>query len=381
MGEIVGNTLKLISGFILFVVGVLIVYETNVYNLIDILLVVGFLIAIVGIIIIISYFVDANADKTSSIVKEFLESNNFKSPSFNKVSKNNDGPLKIRDTFDNYYEDDLSEYEEDDYYENSPREFFDLDQEENPKAVLRVNNDQSTTNFGDNLSFTPNYDKPLKITRKPKKRSHSYFTPKTEYDKSEEIKRALCQEEDYIKNETYKAPKLKEVSEPRDIKIDINRPESLPVPKLLRSFVVYEGGLITSSEAFDKLAADVNKEIMLEIPSLNDLSDRFLSHVPTIYSRVIINDFDVLDMSYMILLASLLKQGVQIKTIPQVHSINLIVDDAHAMIISKGNGSSDVEYGAIYEDRKSISEIRTSFEKTWDIATDLDENLVANYIK
>ena len=155
----------------------------------------------------------------------------------------------------------------------------------------------------------------------------------------------------------------------------------MPVPKLLRSFVVYGDGLITSSEAFDKLATDVNKEIMLEIPSLNDLSDRFLSHVPTVYSRVIINDFDVSDMSYMILVSSLLKQGVQIKTVPQVHSINLITDDSNAMIISKGSNNSDVEYGAIYEDRKSISEIRTSFEKTWDIAANLDENLVANYIQ
>mgnify|MGYP000493932755 FL=1 len=51
------------------------------------------------------------------------------------------------------------------------------------------------------------------------------------------------------------------------------------------------------------------------------------------------------------------------------------------MIISKGSGNSDVEYGAIYEDRKSISEIRNSFEKTWDIAANLDENLVADYMK
>ena len=96
-----GNTLKLISGFILFVVGVLIIYEANVYNLIDLLLVVGFIIAIVGIIMIISYFVDANADKTSSIFKEFLESNDIKAPSFNKHSDTSNGPLKIRDTFDN----------------------------------------------------------------------------------------------------------------------------------------------------------------------------------------------------------------------------------------------------------------------------------------
>lgn len=379
MGEIVGNTLKLISGFILFVVGVLIVYETNVYNLIDILLVVGLIIAIAGIIMIIGYFVDSNADKTSSIVKEFLESNNFRSSSFNNDSNSNDGPLKIRDNFDNYYEEDFSEYGENDYYEDSTMQFFDFDQEENPKAVLKVNNDKSTSNFGDNLTFTPNYDKPLKITRKPKKRSHSYDVPNN-YDKSDEIKRALSHE-DYIKNDTFASPKPKEINEPRNIKIDVNHPESLPVPKLLKSFVVYEDSLITSSEAFDKLAADVNKEIMLEIPSLNDVSDKFLSHVPTIFSRVIINDFDVSDMSYMILVTSLINQGVQIKTVPQVHSINLIVDDVQAMIISRGGGSNDVEYGAIYEDRNSISEIRTSFEKTWDIATDLDENVIASYIK
>lgn len=373
-----GNTLKLISGFILFVVGVLIIYEANVYNLIDILLVVGFIIAIVGIIMIISYFVDANADRTSSIVKEFLESNDIRTPSFNKNSDTSNGPLKIRDTFDNYYEDDLPEYEEE-YYEETPDEYFDFNQKDNSKAVLRVHNDKSTTNFGNNLKFTPNYDKPLKITRKPKKRSHNYA--QNGYDKSEEIKRALRQDDDYIKNDTFVPPKPRKITEPRNIKIDVNHPESLPVPKLLRSFVVYGDGLITSSEAFDKLATDVNKEIMLEIPSLNDLSDRFLSHVPTIYSRVIINDFDVSDMSYMILVSSLLKQGVQIKTVPQVHSINLITDDDYAMIISKGSGNSDVEYGAIYEDRKSISEIRNSFEKTWDIAANLDENLVVDYMK
>lgn len=375
MGEIVGNTLKLISGFILFVVGVLIVYETNVYNLIDILLVVGLIIAIIGIIMIIGYFVDANADKTSSIIKEFLESNNFKAPSFNNDSTDNNGPLKIRDNFDSYYEDDFPEYDDENYDYDSPMQFFDFEQEDNPKAVLKVNNNKSTSNFGDDLSFTPNYDKPLKITRKPKKRSYD-----ASESRSDEIKRAL-HHDDYIKNDTFVSPKPKEINEPRNIKIDVNHPESLPVPKLLKSFVVYEDSLITSSEAFDKLANDVNKEIMLEIPSLNDVSDKFLSNVPAIFSRVIINDFDVSDMSYMILITSLINQGVQIKTVPQVHSINLIIDDVHAMIISRSSSNSDVEYGAIYEDRKSISEIRSSFEKTWDIATDLDENLIASYIK
>jgi len=109
---------------------------------------------------------------------------------------------------------------------------------------------------------------------------------------------------------------------------------------------------------------------------LNDLSDRFLSHVPTIYSRVIIDEFDVSDMSYMFLVSSLLKQGVHIKTVPKVHTVNLITDDSHAMIISESQ--NDFEYGAIYEDRNSISNIRADFEKTWNIASNLDENVIIN---
>ena len=165
-----------------------------------------------------------------------------------------------------------------------------------------------------------------------------------------------------------------EVAANRDIKIDINNPESLPVPKDLNSYVISDTGLLTSKEAFENLAVNVNKEIMLEIPSLNDLSDRFLSHVPTIYSRVIIDEFDVSDMSYMFLISSLLKQGVHIKTVPKVHSINLITDDSHAMIISEGR--NNMEYGAIYDDRNSISNIRADFEKTWSIASNLDEAIL-----
>ena len=47
-----GNTLKFVSGIILFVIGVVISYEVMAYNLVDVLLMVGFLIAIVGIILI-----------------------------------------------------------------------------------------------------------------------------------------------------------------------------------------------------------------------------------------------------------------------------------------------------------------------------------------
>ena len=368
-GENVGNTIKLVSGFILFVIGVLIAYETAIYNLIDILLIVGLVISIVGIILIVSYFVDSNADRTTNKIKEFLESreNGGRSLSaFDRKSKDNasSGPLKVRKEYNDYNDEDYKELEVGDF-PSSDGSYFNDDYDRSSKAVLKVVPQPETeVNFDNQLDFEPYYGKPEFIVEP----THN----------SDEIQHALEVEEPVTRpalEPVFDAPTKRAPEVPaRDIKIDINNPESLPVPKSLNSYVISDDGLLTSEEAFDNLAVNVNKEIMLEIPSLNDLSDRFLSHVPTIYSRVIINEFDVSDMSYMFLISSLLKQGVHIKTVPKVHSINLITDDSHAMIISEGK--NEVEYGAIYNDRNSISNIRADFEKTWNIASNLDENIL-----
>ncbi len=388
-GENVGNTIKLVSGFILFVIGVLLAYETIAYNLIDILMIVGVIIAIVGVIMIVSYFVDLNADRTTNMLKEFLESKEVNSPSFGgferKSKENNARPLKVRKEFNDYQDEtELEEFIVDDYPDSSSSGFFGSSFEDNPKAVLNVvPQREEEVNFDNELTFTPHYDKPLKVNRTPKRRDEGYYVDEVpEFvveptHNSNVIQTALAEEEPIPEPVLHTPTKIEPEMPPRDIKIDINDPESLPVPKSLNSYVLSESGVLTSQEAFDDLAVNVHKEIMLEIPSLNDLSDRVLSHVPTIYSRVIINEFDVSDVSYMFLISSLLKQGVHIKTVPKVHAINLITDDSHAMIISEGK--NDMEYGAIYDDRSSISTIRADFEKTWNIASNLDESiLVAN---
>ena len=38
-----------------------------------------------------------------------------------------------------------------------------------------------------------------------------------------------------------------------------------------------------------------------------------------------------------------------------------------------------MEYGAIYDDRNSISNIRADFEKTWNIASNLDDSILMNH--
>ena len=347
----------------------------------DILIIVGSIISIIGVILIVSYFVDSNADRTTNILKEFLESNEINSPSFKGFERNentSNGPLRVRRDINDYGDREYEDLLRDDYPDLGADEYYDESYEDNPKAVLNVvRREESDFDFDKQLTFTPNYGKPLKVTRSPKKRQTEYIVEEippfvVENDKSDDIQRALLDDSNVIEEIIPVQNEI--IPENRDIKIDINNPESLPVPKSLRSYVVCGGNLITSQEAFDQLANGVNKEIMLEIPSLTELSDKFLSQVPTIYSRVIIDEFDVSDMSYMFLISSLLKQGVHIRTVPKVHTVNLITDDSYAMIISEGD--NDLEYGAVYNDRISISNIRANFERTWNIASNLDDNLL-----
>ncbi len=381
-----GSLIKFVSGIILFVIGFLIAYESTLYSFLSMLLFVGFLMCIAGVILIISYFVDLNAEKTSNIIKNLLDSKDSDSSVLKKSANgdndfNNNGPLIMREKSDDDYDyganiDDSGLWE---YYESeknnelTPKQFFSSPDIDESKAVLNVvREEEKEVDLDKKLEFTPNYDKPIKVTRKPKKRSGkeipleiSQNNEKVVVDKTEEIKKAL---------------NIEDVDEPdvRDIEIDINNPERLPVPDSLKGNILLNNSVVSSKDAFEQLAVGVNKEIMLEIPSLNTLSDRFLSHVPTIYSRVIIDEFDLSDISYTVLIASLLKQGVHIRTVPKVHAINLITDDSYAMIMSDNDKNS--EYGAIYDDRISISNIRSDFERTWNIASNLDENVIVNSI-
>lgn len=156
------------------------------------------------------------------------------------------------------------------------------------------------------------------------------------------------------------------------IKIDPNDPESIPIPKLLNSYVICEKGILTSQEAFEEVASHSKEEILLEAPTVKDMGERFLSSLSKIKSRVIIQEFDLEDISYVLLLSSLIKKGVEIKTLPSVDSFNLIGDTSHALLISNSIDQEDFEYGAVYDDKESVENIKKLFESSWNLANDLD---------
>ncbi|MBP5700191.1 MAG: hypothetical protein J6W71_05035 [Methanobrevibacter sp.] len=156
------------------------------------------------------------------------------------------------------------------------------------------------------------------------------------------------------------------------ITIDPNNPESIPIPKLLTSYVICEKGILTSQEAFEEVASHSKEEILLEAPTIKDMGDRFLSSLSKIKSRVIIEEFDLEDISYVLLLSSLIKKGVEIKTLASVESFNLIGDTSHALLISNSIDEDDFEYGAVYDDVESVENIKVLFESSWKLANDLD---------
>jgi hypothetical protein len=87
---------------------------------------------------------------------------------------------------------------------------------------------------------------------------------------------------------------------------------------------------------------------------------------------MIIQEFDFKDISYVLLISSLLEQGIRIKTMNSVNNINLIADDSDALIITEKYFNEDFDFGAIFTDLKSINSIKTFFESTWDMANDID---------
>ena len=160
----------------------------------------------------------------------------------------------------------------------------------------------------------------------------------------------------------------------KPIQIDPNDPESLPIPKLLNSYVICDRGILTSQEAFEEVAKHSKEELLLQVQSINDLTDSFLSSLTNVKSRVIIQDEGLDDSNYKDLVSSLMDKGVEIRTLSSIDSFNLISDDSYALLISNAVDEDSVEYGAVYNDGDSINNIKSLFESSWQLAKGIELN-------
>ena len=265
----------------------------------------------------------------------------------------------------------------------TPEAAIDVGSLPRPTSIASTNPIASKKDTVSNLSRPHKKSEPLKAP-KPKSKVQDEI-PKPSVKVEPAIPRPASKLGDGISvndlpAETEGVPAVSEIVDTPEetIKIDPNNPESIPIPKLLNSYVICEKGILTSQEAFEEVASHSKEEILLEAPTIKDMGDRFLSNLSKIKSRVIIEEFDLEDLSYVLLLSSLIRKGVEIKTLPSVDSFNLIGDTSHALIISNSIDEDDFEYGAVYDDEESVENIKKLFESSWELANDLNINAIVD---
>ena len=242
-----------------------------------------------------------------------------------------------------------------------------------PNLAIDIENLPRPTSIASTNPIASKKDVNANLSRPHKKSNIEAPKPKAKID---EIPRLVPKVHTPNVSEELAVAPVSEIASGKEetITIDPNNPESIPIPKLLNSYVICEKGILTSQEAFEEVACHSKEEILLEAPTIKDMGDRFLSSLSKIKSRVIIEEFDLEDISYVLLLSSLIKKGVEIKTLPSVDSFNLIGDTSHALLISNSLDEDNFEYGAVYDDEDSVKNIKVLFESSWELANDLDIN-------
>ncbi|RBQ23572.1 hypothetical protein ALNOE001_08560 [Candidatus Methanobinarius endosymbioticus] len=455
------------GGVLLLTSGVIIIFVSMARHLIEIFIILGVILAIIGFYLLIISFLNRHGKTTK--LQEFKKNlKNSKINNSNELNKNN--VLRNNNLSNNHENNTNNDFSntntkaDGETHNKKPNsaaslgnslannklalidtkkiteKVKDASKNRDPKFVLKPKKPKSNTNTNP-FKFTPNYERPVKVTRRPKKRikpgpdRNAVNINNIEGGKSETIAKALASDDfispihtEFKSNQNLSnESKLNQISNSgesieskiksiaskgndsnsmnddnndsiikkanenidnindfkfNEVKLDDYQvsgnekklDDNKDLSKFLRSYVVCSKGTMTSKEAFGELAKNAKNEILLEMSSIKDMDNKFFSKISSLNVRIIIEEFDIKDMSYVLLITSLLEQGMKIRTLPLINTINLIADDFHALIISETYSTGELDIGAVYNDQKSISNIKSMFEKSWNLANDLDIN-------
>lgn len=385
---------KLFLSILLAALGIFIIYLSLYHRLIEIFILVGIILFIIGLYFSLVIFLDNYKDNKPKRIKSIDSVPNYKTFSKNVSSKNSKinkkGSKKIVNKVKN------------------------TSKAKNPNELLKKPNSK-VKSTSKKLKFTPNYERPVKVCRKPLRKSDLIDVSNApdiskipKISKSKEIFEALASEE-FIEPEhnieNHKIPNrdTKQSQKPNfnpsnstssseidhktsSSEIDVKTSSSEIDDKIknepeksqntvsfsdLKNSVLTPDGITSSKKAFEQLINSAKTEILLETSSINDIDKKFFSRVSGLNVRIIIQEFDMEDMSIMLSVDSLLEQGVYIRVLPFVNTTNLIVDEKNALIVSENEIEEEIEVGAVYDEIKDVLEIKDTFEKSWDLATDL----------
>jgi sugar-specific transcriptional regulator TrmB len=139
-----------------------------------------------------------------------------------------------------------------------------------------------------------------------------------------------------------------------------------------------EPGLIWSFDegdvqgALTEAISQAEDRILIMYPWIRNIDVELLKKFTEADSRMIIQEASLDDESSVEIMMLLMKNKVKIRTMPYVHTVAVVSDEDHGLIISTDPIYESFEVGVVYKDQKSIEEIERLFEDAWKISKDVD---------
>ncbi|MDR0911252.1 MAG: hypothetical protein LBM96_01455 [Methanobrevibacter sp.] len=412
------STIKsLVGGFILIFMGAIIFVQSRIYHFKDIFILLGVGLVGIGLIVIFSGYLSKSNLKISKPFKNDLtnknsnihsnKQNNLLSPHKNNNFNHNPNIVSNHNLNSNLKSNSNSskhtlrfnpskikniakgiEFNKSKFPNNEPLESHGYlgrnRSSSSQESIFKLPEDKY---FKDKeLPLQPHYNRPVPIIRRPSKRKTSL----PEVDKSQVHKKLKTLQtnnnnisdglnKNVVNDTESKNENILKKLQSNENKESIGNLTEFTPEKLdfnaEESFVFCENKVLSSFEAFDYIAGHANNELLIETNSLKYMSEKFLSFLSSLDVKILVQSFDFKDMSYIILLSSLIEQGAEIRILSVVNTTNIIADNNYALIISKNKTIGDLDVGALYMDNKSISNIKKSFKKSWESAKVLEINL------
>jgi len=128
-------------------------------------------------------------------------------------------------------------------------------------------------------------------------------------------------------------------------------------------------------EAMKDTIITADSRLLMMYPWVRNIDVGILKKFMDTESRMIIQEASLDDDASVELIRLLQDKDVQIRTMPHVHTVAVVADDANGLIISTDPIYESYEVGVIYKDKKSILEIERMFEDAWSISQDVDLGL------
>ncbi len=128
-------------------------------------------------------------------------------------------------------------------------------------------------------------------------------------------------------------------------------------------------------EAMKDTIITAESKLLMMYPWVRNIDVGILKKFMDINSRMIIQEASLDDDASVELIKLLQEKNVHIRTMPHVHTVAVVADEANGLIISTDPIYESYEVGVIYKDKKSILEIERMFEDAWSISQDVDLGL------